>query len=337
MIKTAVIGLGKMGLSHVAILGAHPDVDLVAVCDTSTLVLNAFKQYNKNIKIYDDFNKLYAQESLDAVLIATPTKLHYLMAKPAIEKGIHIFCEKPFALTLEQGKELADLAVKQNVVNQVGYHNHFIGTFREMKRLLKTGILGELFHFTGEAYGPVITKPKGGNWRANPAEGGGCLYDYASHVLNLVQEVIGRPKHVKGTMLKKFYSKDVEDGVFSALFLESGLSGTLSVNWSDETYRKMSTSLMVIGDKGKIVCDATEIKIYLKEENKQENLPKGWTIKYITDLAIPVNFYLRGEEYSAQIDYFIENVKNKKAGNINTFEQALFTDQVIELLKTDAN
>jgi predicted dehydrogenase len=156
-------------------------------------------------------------------------------------------------------------------------------------------------------------------------------------VLNLVQEVIGRPQRVKGTLLKKFYSKNVEDGVFSSLFLASGLSGTISVNWSDETYRKMSTSLMVIGDKGKIICDATELKIYLKEENKDENLPKGWTVKYITDLAIPVNFYLRGEEYSAQIDYFVDNVKNKKQGTVNTFEQALYTDRVIEMLKNDVN
>jgi len=76
--------------------------------------------------------------------------------------------------------------------------------------------------------------------------------------------------------------------------LQNGLSGTLLVNWSDETYRKMSTSLMVIGEKGKIICDATELKIFLKEPYQTENLGKGWTMKYITDFAIPVNFYLRG-------------------------------------------
>jgi len=336
MVKTAIIGLGKMGLSHASLLGAHPKVDLVAVCDTSSMVLNAFKKYNSKIKLYEDYMKMYESEQLDAVLIATPTKMHYMMAKPAIEKGINIFCEKPFSLTIEQGEELVGLVKQNDVINQVGYHNHFIGTFREMKRLLATGILGDRFHFTGEAYGPVVTKPKGGSWRAKSSEGGGCLFDYASHVLNLVQEVIGKPVTVKGTLLKKFYSKEVEDGVFSSLILDSGLSGNLSVNWSDETYRKMSTSLMVIGDKGKIICDATELKIYLKEENKGENLPKGWSIKYITDLAIPVQFYLRGEEYSAQIDYFIDNVEAGKQGDINTFEQALYTDKVIELLKTDA-
>ncbi len=91
----------------------------------------------------------------------------------------------------------------------------------------------------------------------------------------------------------------------------SGLSGILSVNWSDETYRKMSTSITIQGKNGKIICDATEMKIYLKEASKKEGLEKGWTIKYITDLAIPVNFYLRGEEYSAQIDHFIECILSK--------------------------
>ena len=335
MVKVAVIGLGKMGASHASIVCAHADVDLVAVCDKMPMVSSAFARYNPSVSVYSDFKKMMDKEALDAVIIATPTKMHHAMAKAALERGLHVFCEKPFTLTLEQGEELQQLASEKNLVNQVGYHNHFIGTFREMKRLLAGGILGELFHFTGEAYGPVVVKPKTGSWRAKADEGGGCLFDYASHVLNLIQEVIGRPKAVQGTLLKKFYSKEVEDGVFSVLRLESELTGTLSVNWSDETYRKMSTSLMVIGEKGKIVCDATELKIYLKEKNERASLPKGWTIKYITDLALPVSFYLRGEEYSAQIDYFIERIKKGILGEINTFEQALYTDKVINKLLED--
>jgi len=191
-------------------------------------------------------------------------------------------------------------------------------------------------HFSGEAYGPVVTKEKGSTWRSNPEEGGGCLYDYASHVINLIQEVIGRPDKVYGTILKSIYSKGVEDAVYSLLKLQNGISGTLLVNWSDETYRKMSTSLMVQGKKGKIICDATEIKIYLKESSVSEKLDKGWTIKYITDFAIPVNFYLRGEEYSAQIDYFIDCVQSRQQAQYNSFEQALYTDRVIEMIVENA-
>jgi predicted dehydrogenase len=231
---------------------------------------------------------------------------------------------------------LVELAEKNNLVNQVGYHNHFIGTFRELKRLLQKGILGELVHFTGEAYGPVVTKEKGGTWRSDPEEGGGCLFDYASHVINLIQEIIGKPVKAEGSQLKMIYSKAVEDAVYSVLKLESRLSGILSVNWSDETYRKMSTSITIIGKKGKIICDATEIKIYLKEADASEKLDRGWTIKYITDFAIPVDFYLRGEEYSAQIDNFVSHVKQKKQTDINTFRQALETDRVMDLIVADS-
>ena len=335
MIKAGIIGLGKMGLSHAAIVNPHPSVELVAVCDTSSIVLDAFKKFSK-IKVYDDYIKMIDSENLDFVVVSTPTKLHYKMVKYALGKGIHTFCEKPFSLTALEGEELIALAEKNNLINQVGYHNHFIGTFRELKRLLSTGVLGDLVHYTGEAYGPVVTKEKVGTWRSDPVEGGGCLFDYASHVINLIQEIIGQPVKANGSKLKRIYSKEVEDAVYSVLTLESGLSGILSVNWSDETYRKMSTSLTILGKKGKIICDATEIKIYLKEPDSNENLGKGWTIKYITDFEIPVNFYLRGEEYSAQIDNFVDCIMRNKQTEINSFKQALITDKVIELIIADS-
>ena len=331
MIKGAIIGLGKMGLSHAAIVGAHPNVEMVAVCDMSTLILDAFKKYT-NVKTYTNYEKMLENESLDFVVIALPTKYHHPVAKAALERNIHVFCEKPFVLHATEGEELVKIASEKGLVNQVGYHNHFIGTFRQLKKLLADKIVGKLFHFSGEAYGPVVTKSKSGTWRSKPEEGGGCLYDYASHVINLVQEVIARPVKVHGTLLKQFYSSGVEDAVYSLMELDNGVSGTLLVNWSDETYRKMSTSVTVQGEKGKIICDATELKIYLKEANRQLGFEKGWTVKYITDYAIPVEYYLRGEEYSAQIDCFIDCVANRKPSQINTFEQALYTDKVVDMI-----
>jgi len=335
MITGAVIGLGKMGLSHAAIIGAQPQVKFSAVCDSSTLVLEVFKKFS-TIKTYQNYIEMIDYESLDFVVVATPTRFHFEMVKYALENNIHVFCEKPFNLSSALSNELMLLANKKRLVNQVGYHNHFIGTFRELKRLLKAEILGELVHFKGEAYGPVVTKEKGKTWRSNSEEGGGCLYDYASHVLNLIQEIIGLPVQSAATVLKSIYSNGVEDAVYSTLKLENGLSGQLSVNWSDDTYRKMSTTLTVIGKHGKIICDSTEIKIYLKASNKNECLAKGWTIKYISDLAIPVNFYLRGEEYSAQIEHFVSSIITKKESSYNTFEQGMKTDKVIEMILSNS-
>jgi predicted dehydrogenase len=335
-LRGSIAGLGKMGLSHAAILGAHPSVDLVSVCDTSSLILEGFKKYTK-VKTYSDYNKMLENEKLDFIVIATPTKYHYAMVKYAFEKNLHVFCEKPLSIGSAKGKELELLGNKKSLINQVGYHNHFIGTFRELRRLVKADVIGELMHFTGEAYGPVVTKEKGNTWRSKPEEGGGCLFDYASHVINLIQEIVGRPVKINGTLLKSIYSKGVEDAVCSLMTLDNKLSGVMLVNWSDVTFRKMSTSLTLIGKKGKIFCDSTEIKIFLNEPNRKEGLEKGWTIRDITSFAIPVNFHLRGEEYSAQIDYFINNIMNRKSGSYNTFEQGNYTDKVIEMIIETAN
>ncbi len=331
MVKAAIIGLGKMGLSHAAILGAHTGVELSAVCDISTLVLDGFKKYTA-VKTYTSYKKMLGEIAPDCVVIATPTRLHYAMARYAFEKGIHVFCEKPFTLNTVHGAELVSMAAASNLVNQVGYHNHFIGTFIELRRLIKAGVAGNIVSFKGEAYGPVVTKDKSSTWRSKQDEGGGCLFDYASHVLNLVQEILGPPVKIHGAVLKSIYSKHADDEVYALLETEQRVTGLLLVNWSDETYRKMSTSLTVEGKEGKIICDATEIKIYLKEDHAAEGLKKGWTTKYLTELALPVNFYLRGEEYSAQLDYFISNVAAKQQGVLNTFGQGCYTDKVMDMI-----
>lgn len=333
MIRIGLIGLGKMGISHCAILNSHKDVALIAVCDSSTFLLEAFNKYSK-MKTYTDYKKMIHDESLDAVLIATPTIFHAEMVEYSLSHGLHVFCEKPFSLNVTDGARLTDLAKSKKLVNQVGYHNRFIGTFIEMKRLLEVNILGDLIYFKGSAYGPVVLKEKGDTWRSSRENGGGCLFDYASHVLNLIDFIIDTPVTPKGTILKSIYSNNVDDAVYSTLFLKNGLGGQLSVNWSDETHRKMTTSLEIEGKKGKMVADATELKIYLKEDIGSESLNKGWNIKYITDLTALVDFNLRGEEYTSQIDYFVQSILSGNLENKNSFEVALNTDKIIaELIK----
>ena len=185
----------------------------------------------------------------------------------------------------------------------------------------------------GEAYGPVVTKKKQDTWRSKPEEGGGCLLDYASHVIDLLNYLVAPINKVHGAVLKSIYSGNVEDAVYALLETENKLSGVLSVNWSDETYRKMSTTITIVGSKGKIICDATELKIYFKEANCPAPYTKGWNIKHINDFAEAVDFYLRGEEYSAQVDYFIKAIEGKVPNNKNNFESAWLTDSVIDKIK----
>ena len=129
-IRVALIGLGKMGLSHLAVVNAHPDVELVAACDSSAYVLDVLEKYT-GLKGYADYRKLLDEERPEAVLIATPTRFHAEMVRAALDRGMHVYCEKPFCLELAEGRRLAQLAESKGLVNHVGYHYRFVAAFQE--------------------------------------------------------------------------------------------------------------------------------------------------------------------------------------------------------------
>jgi predicted dehydrogenase len=336
MTRVALIGAGKMGISHLAILGAHANVQVVGVADTSKIVTDVLGKYS-SFECFADYGKMLEKTKPEAVFVAAPTKYHGTIVKELLQKGIHVFVEKPFCLNVSEGAELVQLAKLKGVVTQVGYHNKFIGTFEEAKRLIESGALGDIQHFVGEAYGPVVVRKKQETWRSKPEEGGGCLLDYASHVIDLLNYLVAPIDKVHGALLKSIYSGNVEDAVYALLETNNKLSGVLSVNWSDETYRKMSTTITVVGDKGKLIVDATEMKIYFKDVSCPPPYTKGWNVKHINDFAEEVDFYLRGEEYSAQVDYFIKAIEGKVPNTKNTFESAWLTDSVIEKIKKTKN
>ena len=167
-----------------------------------------------------------------------------------------MFVEKPLCLDPAQSKRLAELAAQKSRANQVGYHNRFIGTFQETRRLVRAGAVGDVYHISGSAFGQVVIRAKSGStWRSKKAEGGGCLHDYASHVVDLMNFIVGPPEKVVGAQMQSIFSKDVEDAVYAQFRYKGGATGQLETNWSDETYRKMSTTIVVYGTKGKIVAD----------------------------------------------------------------------------------
>ena len=337
MIRMAVVGLGKMGISHLSMIKAHEKVEVVAACDSTEYFLDLLNRHT-GTPVYSDFSKMLDQVEIDALILATPSAHHFEMMKKAMARGIHVFCEKPLTLDADQSRELAELARSKGLVNQVGYHYRFVGTFQEVKRLLDRGALGRVTHVLAEAYGPVVLKPKGSTWRTQRSAGGGCLYDYAAHPINLLNWYFGTPDAVGGTSIGKIFSKDTDDEVYSTLHYSAPerMSAQLSVNWCDESQRKMTTKLTFWGTNGQIIADRQEIQVYLREP-----LPglggyrQGWNTRSTTHLTAPVWFYLRGEEYSAQLDYFVNAIAENKADNVNSFESASETDQVIAMLLAD--
>jgi predicted dehydrogenase len=336
MVRIGVVGLGKMGISHLAILGANRNAEVTALCDENGLVLDVLAGY-AGARKFKKYDQMLESGLVDAVLIATPPALHEGMVRAALERGIAVFCEKPFMLGWREAEALSKLADERKLVNQVGYHNRFVGTFAEVKRLLDAQALGRITHSRAEAYGPVVLKPKGGTWRSRATLGGGCLYDYAAHPLNLLTWYFGTPSGVSGSVRRSIFSADADDEVYSTLEFANGQSAHLSVNWSDESQRKMTTSVTIWGENGHLFADRQELRAYLR--NPVEGLAeyeKGWNVRDTTQLTPTVDFYLRGEEYSAQLDHFIETVANGSARNRSSFRSAAETDRAIEMIVKDA-
>jgi scyllo-inositol 2-dehydrogenase (NADP+) len=329
MIRLGIIGVGKMGLSHFAIANAHPQAAVVAVCDTSRYVLSVLEKYAA-VEAYRDYQEMIDRGRLDAVFVATPTATHFPCAKFALERNLHVFVEKPLTLSPAESLSLAELAREHRRVNQVGFHNRFIGTFQEARRLVRAGALGTVTNVHGSAFGPVVVKEQGSTWRSRKSEGGGCLHDYACHVVDLMNFTVGPPSGVVGARLQTIFSRDVEDAVYALLAYPDGASGILETNWSDDTQRKMSTTLTISGTKGKLVADRQELKVYLRAEAGFEGYEAGWNTRYITGLQKPVDFYLRGEEYSEQVASFISAILAGDLEHENSFMSAYQTDRVLD-------
>lgn len=333
MKKIALVGAGKMGISHLSVLGMHQDVEIVGVADQSLIVTDILRKFTR-FPVYRDYNEMLDKHLPDAVFVATPTKYHENIVHALLDRNIHVFVEKPFCMDITAGKRLVELASAKGLVNQVGYHNKFIGTFMEAKRILDSGFLGEIHHFTANMYGPVVVSKKDNTWRSDSSEGGGCLMDYAAHIIDLVNYLVSPIHTITGAQLFSIYSGKVEDAVFALMETKDGIPGSINVSWSDFTYRKMSTSVSITGSNGKIEVDTTELKVFFKSSQVPVNYEKGWNVKHINTLAPPIQFYLRGEEYSAQIDKFIHVLSGSSENDINTFESALQTDLVINKIKS---
>jgi predicted dehydrogenase len=336
MVRLALVGLGKMGISHLAIVRAHPDVELVAACDSTRYVLDTLAKCT-GLKVYSDYDKMLAEETLDGVVIATPSASHGRLVQAALDRGLHVFCEKPFCLDAVEGARLAALAEAKGVVNQVGYHFRFVAAFREAKRLIDAGALGRIHNIRAEAYGPVVLRPKNVTWRAKKSEGGGCLYDYACHAIDLVTFLAGEPERVSGTVLNPLFSKDVEDEVYSTFHFKDGLSAQILANWSDDSHRKMSTRISVWGANGRMTVDRQEVQTYIRDpEVSSVPVKAGWTTSFTTELSDHPFYYLRGEEYSAQIDHFVRAVQSGDARTVSTFASAVVVDRLAAMMVQDA-
>ena len=342
-LKLGVIGAGRMGITHYSIANAHAKARVTCVAEPSRLVTMMLSKYAR-IATYKDYKSLLENEEIDGVLICTPPAHNPEILGAVLERRIATFCEKPFVLDAATGARLASAFNQAGVVNQVGYVNRWNDMFTKAKSFVDDGLLGRVLRFRSEMFSPTIIRDVGeAGWRSSHANGGGAVFEMASHAIDLIAYFFGAPTRVGGTSLSQVYSSQVEDVVSTSLFYEdganAGLSGTMYVNWSDASFRKPTNKFEVFGEAGKLLVDQHGMKLHLNASCERHGLKAGWNQLYITDVASPVPFYVRGVEYSAQLYDFIDAVQARKQGRSSpvrcAFADAAANLKVIEQIFAD--
>lgn len=332
MKEIALIGVGKMGISHLAIANQTPGIEVKAICDISKPLLRVLEK-NTKFNGYTNYKKMLNEVPVDGVMILVPNFLHFEVAKYCIERGIHIFIEKPFILSYDESRALVDLAAKNKVKGQVGYVNRFNPIFQRVKKLLDQNVIGDINNYINRMTGAVVLKKNSKGWRNDYSKGGGCLFDYGPHCFDLSTYFFGTNVYVQSAVLKKAFSTAVDDIVYAILLHNDEVVGLNYVNWSDRSVRKATNTIEIIGSKGKIIANKQELSIYLGQENTRQNLVKGWNQIYVTDENMDVPYYLRGEDFSRQLMEFSDLLNDKIEKPRSSLYSASITDRLLKETK----
>lgn len=295
-LRVAVVGLGKMGLLHASILNVMPNVELVALCDTSSLLRRFVKKLFRESQMVDDVKKL-SNLDIDSVYVTTPIPVHFPVINTLNSMNItrNFFVEKTLADSWDKAKELSERAEKSGGVNMVGYMKRFAVTFRLVKKLLDQGEIGEISSFGAYAYSSDFANIKGNSKKS--VSRGGVLSDLGSHVIDLAL-CFFENFEVSSAQIKSIVEESSEDFVQFEV-KNSDLDGRFKVSWCMANYRMPFFGLELRGEKGTIVVDDDKVELNVK--GKSQN----W---YRHDLNDTVDFMLGAPEFYREDEYFVNSV-----------------------------
>lgn len=318
MNRVGIIGFGKMGLLHGALINGSKKGQVVAICDKSWVMRFGIKKVYPRVKTFKDVEKMMNSVELDTIIIATPTFNHAISAKMGLEKNCNLFIEKPLSSSYESACEVLELAKEKGVKVQVGFCNHFVPTLKKAKELIDIGKIGQPQNAKAVAYIADVFEQHSG-WRySKETSGGGVLMDYGIHMLDLLIWYFGKVESVEATA-KKLYSKEVEDELNALIVFKNGTQVDFETSWSKEEYRKAYSRVELIGTKGKLVVTDQTLDIYDLDGKLMEN--------YVyPDLYGGTYMDVGGILYSNQMESFLNAIDNDESTNL---EDAVYVQKVI--------
>ena len=312
--KILIYGFGRMGLTHFSILnGLNPDIDFSVI--EPNKILRKILQKNINAKFYADDSSL--KQAFDITLITTPPSIHLQLLEKSINRGDKkIFVEKPFG-----GYTNTNL---NNIPESNSIHIGYVLRFNPCIQWVKTSINPlDIKSIHGQYLSNTIEKKPTG-WRNGSFSG--VLNEMGSHVIDLIQYIVGNDQMEVLSSKKESIVSDIDDIVEATLKTKNDISISMYFNWVKKDIRKPVFGIEIqMKDGSKYSIDQQQINKYSSTGDFIEKVA-------VTDLAKPVPFYLRGVDFTDQMLDLLGD--NKIMASIN---DALAVNTLMEKILNNEN
>lgn len=194
VVRVGIIGTGGIArYAHIPAYLALENAKIMAFCDIVPGRAEAAAEEYGVPSAYVDYREMLASEDLDAVSVCTPNATHKEITIAALKAGLHVLCEKPIAMNLQEGQAMVAAAKQAGKILQIGLHMRFGSEAQALKRFVDAGEMGDVYY--GEAtYLRRRGIPTWGVFTQKELQGGGALIDIGVHCLDLTLWLMGNPQ-----------------------------------------------------------------------------------------------------------------------------------------------
>lgn len=253
-VKIGVIGCGSIAQHrHLPEYKMNEQVELVAVCDINTERANSVAQ-QYGVKAYTNYEELLASGTVEAVSVCTPNYLHAPISVAALNRGVHVLCEKPMATSEEEAKAMIEAAKTNGKKLMIGHNQRFVASHQKARELIGKGEIGKIYSFrTAFGHGGPEGWSVDGkdSWFFKKDEAFiGAMGDLGVHKTDMLRYILNEEIVEVGAFVES-NAKDfanVDDNAVCVLKTESGIIGTLAASWAYNG--KEDNSTIVYGEKG---------------------------------------------------------------------------------------
>lgn len=233
-IKIGIIGLGGIATrSHIPALATIQNVEIVAGAEIDSYQAKRTQERFGIPNVYPNYQEMLDKESLEAVYICLPNTLHFEATTAALMQGLHVYCEKPMGLSSLEAEELSSKAEQLGLILMPGYHLRYHSNFLRARALVDGRRLGKILQIQGSAMysGPYRGWDPKSDWHLNPRSGG-PLYDWGSHLLDLLLFITGLDiEMISAFSQKTLPGFPLKDSIVACFQAKGEIVGTLNLSW----------------------------------------------------------------------------------------------------------